>query len=252
MLKNGFTCLLVSFTLLQSAFSQNLEIQYEVNRVYPFISVSKDNLSNAKSLNDISVACENLDHYYKSSWVKKFVSLEISVRESGKLKTALSKSEAFTSEQKQLMNRADEGSDINVKIKYLPDNTLSFNKVQQIDFSFSVEPVKEAKYFGGMTALNQFLDGKLKGGIPDDTFKQYQLAAVKFKINEDGEVVDAHIFWTSENEKVDQLLLKTIREMPCWSPAEYEGGSKISQEFALMIGDMESCVSNMLNLRLEH
>ena len=111
--------------------------------------------------------------------------------------------------------------------------------------------MKEAKYFGGITALNQFLDGKLKDGIPEGTFQQYQLAAVKFKINEDGEVVDAHIFWTSENEKVDQLLLKTIREMPCWSPAEYEGGTKISQEFALMIGDMESCVSNMLNLRLE-
>ena len=82
-------------------------------------------------------------------------------------------------------------------------------------------------------------------------FKQHQLAAVTFVVTEKGEVADAKTFWTSEDEKVDKLLLETICNMPDWQPAAFADGTNSKQEFVLTVGDMKSCVANLLNIRSE-
>ena len=85
------------------------------------------------------------------------------------------------------------------------------------------------------------------------SFNKINLAAVKFTINEEGQIVDAHVFQSayqpSKDEKIDELLLETICNMPSWEPAEYDNGIKVKQEFVLTVGDMESCVVNLLNIR---
>ncbi|MFT4667667.1 MAG: hypothetical protein ACI9XB_004640 [Gammaproteobacteria bacterium] len=54
---------------------------------------------------------------------------------------------------------------------------------------------------------------------------------------------------SSIDENVNELLLETIQNMPCWKPAEYANGLKVKQEFVLTVGNMESCVVNLLNIR---
>ena len=37
--------------------------------------------------------------------------------------------------------------------------------------------------------------------------------------------------------------------MPSWKPAAYANGMKVKQDFVLTVGDMTSCVVNLLNIR---
>ena len=84
--------------------------------------------------------------------------------------------------------------------------------------------------------------------IPNGVFEGYDLAIVKFSVDEEGRVVDAHIFWPFKEEKIDALLLETICNMPSWKPAEFANGTTVQQEFVLTVGNHESCAINLLNI----
>ena len=144
---------------------------------------------------------------------------------------------------------ADLGAEITVTMQYIPENTVKQNDIKEINFTFTVDPETEAKYYGGQQQLQQYLKDNLSDRISGASFKKHQLAAVKFTIDEEGYINDPHVFWTSDDEKTDELLLETICNMPRWKPAEYSNGIKVKQEFALTVGDMESCVVNLLNIR---
>ena len=217
------------------------DLKYEVNRIYPYISITKAELKDAHTLTDIN-------KNYKSSWVKEYLSVEVSTIHQGKLRKSVSKSEILNQEQKDNINMADADTDISVKIQYLPNNTLETKEIKEINFSFNPIPEKEATYFGGEEALKTYLKENAINKIPNSSFKNYDLAAIKFTINEAGQVINVHVFESSKDEKIDELLLETIRKMPTWKPAAYENGTKVKQEFVLTIGNMESCVINLLKI----
>lgn len=225
------------------------ELRYEVNRIYPFVSISKEKLNEAHTLTDLSNEPNELNLYYKPSWIKEYISVEIFTNYKGKTRKALSKNDTLSQEQKDIMKMADVGTGISVKVRYIPENTLIHNDIKELDFSFTVDPESEAAYSGGQQQLKQYLKEKAIDKIPAGSFKNYDLAAVKFTISEEGEIIDAHVFETSKDENLDELLLETIRNMPCWIPAEYSNGTKIKQEFVLTVGNMENCMVNLLNIR---
>lgn len=248
-MKNAFVLLFLLLLVFPFiGFSQGSasdELGYEVNRVYPYLSVTKEKLNEAQTLMDIN-------RHYKSSWVKAFISVEILTSYNGKIKKAINKSDVLSQEQKDIINSADVGSDISVVVRYIPDNTLKHNDPKEFDFTFKVDPEKEAKYPGGQKELKQYLKETIDE-IPEDSFQNYDLTAIKFTISEEGEITNAHVFesvfQTYKNEKVDQLLLEAVRTMPCWQPAEYANGTKVNQEFVLTVGNMKSCVVNLLSIR---
>jgi TonB family protein len=100
--------------------------------------------------------------------------------------------------------------------------------------------------------LKEYLKENIVDLIQEDSFRKYELAAVKFTINEEGKVIDAHVFesvyQTYENEELNEFLLEAIRHMPRWTPAAYANGTKVKQEFVFTVGDMESCVINLLGI----
>ena len=242
-----FALLFIAFTFLNPGYSQDSsadELKYEVNRIYPYISISKEKLMEAQTLID-------LDRNYKSSWVKEYISVEILASYKGSIRKARGSNDILSQEQKDIMDMADAGTDILVKVQYLPDNTLRHNDIKEMDFTFSVNPENEAVYPGGQQQLKQYLNEKAIDKIPQGSFSNYALAAVKFTVNEEGQIIDAQVFESSKDEKIDALLLETIRTMPSWTPAEYANGIKVKQEFVLTVGNMESCVINLLNIRQE-
>ena len=87
------------------------------------------------------------------------------------------------------------------------------------------------------------------GATLSTNFKNYDLAAVKFTVNEDGKIANAHVVESSKDEKVDRLLLATIQNMTDWKPAKYSNGLQVKQDFILTVGNMESCVVNLLGIR---
>ena len=229
------------------------ELNYEVNKIYPYISVTKEKLNQAHTIGDFKNETNNLNLEYKPSWVREYISVEISTTYKGVVRKAVSQNEVLTAEQKDLMNRADVGKDISVKVRYIPENTLTDNDIKETRFSFTVAPESDAKYLGGQQELKRYLKGKVMDKIPSASFKGYDLAVIKFTISEEGEITNAHIFGseyrTSKDEKTDKLLLETIQDMPCWKPAEYANGTKVKQEFVLTVGNMKSCIVPLLNIK---
>lgn len=228
--------------LLCSSQSTSIdELPYQVSRIHSYISMTKEKLQKAQTLVD-------LNRHYKPSWVRTYLSVEVTTTYQGKIQKAINKSDTLSREQKNIMEMADPGSEISFKIKYIPENTLKNNESKELDFRFTVDPEQEASYPGGQQQLRKYLQEKAIAKIPDGRFQDFDLATIKFTVNEDGEISNAHIFWPFKDEKVDQVLLDAIRTMPCWTPAEYNNGLKVKQEFALLVGNMQNCVVPLLNI----
>jgi hypothetical protein len=245
-MKNTFVLLILLLMVFpypgSSQDSFNTEPVYEVNRVLPAISLTKEKLAEATTLID-------LNKKYPSSWVREYLSVEIITTEKGKTRNAVSENDTLSQEQKDNMRTADSGTDFSVIVRYIPENTLKQNDAKDMEFRVSVDPDQEASFPGGPQQLEQYLNEEVNQKIQDSIFTGYKLAAVKFTINEEGQVIDAHVFWTSEDEKVDAIMLDAICSMPNWKPAEYSDGTKVKQEFAFTVGNMESCVLPLLNIK---
>ena len=240
--------LFIALTLPHLVFSQDsqhFEIEYKVNRMYPSLSITKEKLKEAHTLVDIN-------QYYKPTWVKEYISVEISGIHKEKIQKALGKNDIFTKAQKDLINTADAGTDISVQVHYIPNNNLKNNEAKYINFSFTVEPENEASYVGGARQLKQYLKENVADKILEEGFEMYRLAAVTFAIDEQGQIIDAQVFdtpyQTFRDTKTEEVLLEAVCNMPNWKPAQYANGMKVKQQFVLTVGDHRSCVINLFNI----
>ena len=241
--------------ITNASFSQSVDmekdcitsaLQYEINRVYAPLAMSEAKLQSAKTLTD-------LNPYFKPTWVATYHAVSVEVLYQGEKKQVVGKDSVLTQAQKELMYGADIGEEILVTIDYIPDNTLVDNEAKVFDFRFRIEPEVEATYVGGEEALQAYLQEKVISKIPADSFEGYDLSVIRFSINEEGEVINAHVFGeayrAAKDKIVDNLLLTSIQNMPCWQAAEYASGKKVKQDFALTVGNHQSCVMHTLNMR---
>lgn len=226
----------------QDSFPNNFT--YGTNIVYPPLSISRSTLNNADSIG-------HLNRFYKTSWIKEFLKVEIQSTHRGIVQSAFAKNDKLTLQQKKLIQTADYGTEIIVKVDYIPKNTLKHNDPKEIKFKFLVDPESNAEFYGGNEALQAYLKENAIDKIPIETFKDYLLTIVQFTINEDGEVENPYIFQSSNVDWVDDILLKTIQQMPCWKASTFANGSTTPQSFAFYIGNTESCTMNLINLRRE-
>lgn len=220
------------------------ELRYEVHRNKTPGAISKEKLIQAITLSD-------LKRIYPTDWIKEYRTIEVSAYHKGKLKKAIAQNDTITQQQMNVMRNADAGTSVAVTIRYLPDNNLKENEEKEFDFSFLVDPAKEATFPGGNEHLAEYITAQAKDNIPTSSFRQHHLTAVKFTIDEEGQVTDAHIYESSKDETTDGILLETVCNMPLWVPAQYANGTKTKQEFVLLAGDMNSCVINYFSVGLD-
>jgi len=218
--------------------------RYELNRIYTPLAIEKEDLVAAKLISDIN-------RFYKSDWVEEYISVEVKAFNDGILKRIESLNDTLSKAQKEIMFHSDEGSSISVSIKYMPNNTLKNNSEKIYDFSFIIDPEKKAMYTQGEDAWNLYFKEKALDLIPENSFKDYDVAAIRFTIDEEGEIINGQVFQASKNPEIDALLLETIEKMPCWTPAEYANGKKVKQDYVLMVGSLENCIIGTLNIRKE-
>lgn len=251
MKKSRYTLLLIlpvvalAFFQMSSSEKQPTEngLDYEVNRIYPYIANTKTELGKAETLKDIN-------RHFKPEWVREYLTVEITAFHNGVLKKVTAANHTLSQSQKDLISSADLGSDIEVNIEYIPENTLKNNDAKTINFTFKVEADQDAQFSGGEQEFQQYLK-KAVAQIPSNQFEGYDLAVIKFIIDEKGKVTNAKVFWSSDDKKTDQLLLNAIQKMPKWTPAQYDNGSTVPQEFALAVGNLKSCVMNMIKSPVE-
>lgn len=228
MKKNIVILLLLHFSL----FSFAQEMGYEVRGIYKK-PILKEKLNAAKTISDINAG-------YPASWIAGYVSVEILATYQGTTLRAASKNDTLNTEQINILNKADVGTAITVDVKYLPNSSRK-NDIKKINFSYTVIPEIEAEYPGGYERLKQYLKASAMDEIAGKLEEQLQVATVKFTVNEGGEIINAQVSQTSDNEKVDQLLLEAIYNMPKWKPAENSKGIKVKQDFEFSIGNIIGC-----------
>lgn len=248
-MNSSFTKLLiffgVIFSLKQITFAQassEFDFKYDVNRIHESLSLSKDQIISATKISD-------LNQYFNSNWVRDYFSISIICEVDGEERNETSSTEDLTEAQKALLNSASANTDINVSIHYLPENNLVNNEPKTFEYSFKVYPEQEAHFLGGENKLKMYLQETAFQHLSAEDFKIYQLTVLTFGITTDGKVVDVEIMAGSDDDKIDQLLIDALCQMPDWIPAEYADGLKVRQEFALTAGDHTSCTINLLNIR---
>lgn len=101
------------------------------------------------------------------------------------------------------------------------------------DAGITLVPEVEAEYVSGYKEMIQFLKDHCK--ISETIPKQFRRAAIKFIIDEEGEITAAKMSHSSGNTKSDELLLEAVKKMPKWKAAENPKGIKAKQEFEFII-----------------
>lgn len=247
--QNKWTLLFVHFIALPlfcyAQGTSTAALQFEVNKILPYISLTEGALQAAQNLSD-------LNKRYQSSWVREYISVEVLASQGGKQMTAISKNDILTPEQRAIINKADLGSTISVKVKYMPENTLKQNDAKEINFTFTIDPKQDAKYIGGEKAMNLYFKENGIDKLPAGSLSKDDLVVINFTINEQGQIIDAHTFESAyqsfQNTKVEDILLKAICNMPGWIPASYSNGTHASQEFVLTVGNMDNCLIGLINI----
>ena len=242
-MKKNQILLIVLFSIgcALNSFAQN-DLKFEINKVLPFFSIQENKLDKISTLTD-------LDKRYPASWVREYISVEISAYKNGIQTKASGISDVLNQEQKELIRLADRSSDIAVSVMYLPENSLKNNTVKQYDFKVTVMPDKNAIYGEGEEQLIQYLQKNSIVNIEAGSFTGYDLTAIKFTITEQGHIADIQVAMPSKDTKIDEMLVAAISKMPDWKPAAFSNGLKVKQNFVLTIGNMENCMVNLLNIR---
>jgi len=227
--------LIISFLLINIACfgtAQEIEIRYEVRGNYKR-TILKENLLNVKTMKDINPG-------YPSSWISGYASVELlTTSMSGKVLKASSSNDTLNQQQIDLLQKAGAGTLISVAIKYLPEGQTDF---RDMNFSYTLVPSVEASFPNGYDQLKAYLKtnaiDKLKGKVDP---KDLELVTVTFNVNENGAIEHAEIEVSSDDEKIDQLLLEVVNQMPNWNPAIDSNGDKVTQRFMLQVGYMAGC-----------
>ena len=108
-------------SLPTEAFLQDnlgFDLGYEINKVYPSLTINRPSLHDIQTIIDINP-------HYKPAWVKTYSSVKVRAVINGKSIISTSKNDTFTQEQLDIMRESDFGSDIAIKILYMPENNLT-------------------------------------------------------------------------------------------------------------------------------
>ena len=199
-------------------------------------SIKQEKIETAKVISDIIPN-------YPMQWneIMNYVSIEITAKNEDKIITRTSTSYTLNTEQKAILNSADLGSDIEIKIKFMykdpsNDNIGSNRKIKEMEFLVTALPNQEAEYPGGNKKITEYFTKNVINKISENgIIDNKNPATVTYTINEDGKAMDAKLSKTSCNTLLNKLLLEAVTKMPNWKPAKNYKGAKVKEEFKISI-----------------
>jgi len=174
-----------------------------------------------------------------------YVSVEVSAVHNGKVYSVKSIDSKLTSEQKNSLNAADQGTDINISIKFKYKNGLTDNAAGKIikgELTVTVVPEKEAEYPGGFKKMTDYLNKNVITKISKTKASENLMeGTVKFTVDEQGRVMDVKIFSAPTDPQASKIVLDAMYNMPKWKPAETSKGVKVKQEFNIPLSNGGGC-----------
>ena len=188
-----------------------------------------------------------LSHLYRgfpASWIQTsdYISTELIVTSNGTEYKANGLNDILNNSQIRLIEKATIGNDITVSVKYNRISPLKNEKeVKTLNFALDVVPSVQAEYVDGYDNLKEYFKRNTVDQFPDLVEGQIEMATIKFTINESGKALMPTIIESSNKCEIDILLLKAMRNMPNWKPAEDALGNKIKQDIELIVGSALGC-----------
>lgn len=262
--------ILILCSVFITSYTQNYKFEFP-GRINPVIR--KEKLNEAIVINDIMPAFSSnfgmhyqertlmsqlldqqnmfyfgflLDHRRRVENYNKiidYVSIEISVNHACNMLTARSTGQLLTLKQKNILNTADLGSDISIKLKFrfknaLTDKDAIGSKIVEGRYVVTLVPEVEAEYPGGFKRIVEYLEESVINKISGTTtVEKIRDAIVNFTVDENGQIVGAKISRSSNDPNLDKLILEATNKMPKWRPAENAQGIKVKQEFSIPFGN---------------
>jgi len=211
--------------------TENPNLSYVVRGRYSR-PITIEKIQKAKLVSDLIEGCPN-------NWITAYISVEIS-SSCKKIKVnVVSLNDVLNTEQKNMLNSADVGTDIIITVKYNSKNTIT-NALEknEMNVSLTVIPEIEATYIGGYKNMIAYLKEKSNAKITTLSTKQIQFASINFTVNKKGETENVMLVKTSGITAVDEMLIELITNMPKWLPAENSKGNVVTQEFEFSIGSV--------------
>lgn len=238
---NPMKSFILIFLLLQMGlmgFSQEQEAKLGISiREANTKSLKIESLQTAQSMHDINPG-------YPKTWISEedYISAEILASCKGEIQKAVGKNEILNSAQRNLLKKADLGSEIAVEVKYKSKNMVTQEAVvNTMKFSLMLVPEIQAKFPGGQKAMQRYLEMNTLDKVPASLAKELEEARVSFIVNKEGKTSHIKISKSSKDKKIDELLLKVVRDMPIWEAAKTSKCMKIDQKFELVFGNKFSC-----------
>lgn len=171
-----------------------------------------------------------------------FVFIEVAAICNGIRLSAQTNCAELSASQKNILNAADPGTDIHVKVKFkyknwLNENATSCGNIKEGAYTVSLIPETEAQYPGGYQQLSEYINENLMSKLTKkNSLDKIQRAVVKFTVSEQGQIINPKISQTSTDPVLDKMVLDVINKMPKWRPAKDLNGIKIKQEFCIPFG----------------
>ena len=212
------------------------ELQFAVNNTFRK-PITKEVLIEAQSLSDINPG-------FPASWIQEseYISTKINVVYNGDSLFAMGKNHRLNHEQKSLLNQVDSGTSIQIEVQYNEQNAATGKtELRTMKFKRSLLPKSEALFAGGEDKMSRYVLDEIVEKIKGINAKAFEMAIVSFEINVEGQIKNASIKKTSDNETVDSLLMDAIENMPHWAPAIDASGQPINQAFELAVGTFIGC-----------
>jgi TonB family protein len=216
-------------------FGSPRELKYEMRTVYAR-AVKKEKLNDAKVIGDVISG-------YPVNWITSYTSLEISATCNGKPMKAVSRDDVLTTEQKNILSKADLASDLAIHVSYKYRAPVSGEmENNRIEVKMTVAPETEAEpqrsgdSAGRYVQMIRYLKENSMAQIPITT-----RVTIRFTVNEEGEITNGRLIDPSSDAKTNKLLLELIHKMPKWKPAQNSQGEKVKQDFLFTVGNNEGC-----------
>ena len=176
---------------------------------------------------------------YPNNWITAYISVEISSSCKSVKVNAVSLNDVLSVEQKNMLNKADLGTDIVITVKHNTKNSITnVLEKSEMNVTLTIIPEIEATYIGGYKSMIAYLKENGTAKIAAISTKQIQFASLKFTVNKNGKTDNVFLMKTSGNTEVDNVLVELITNMPKWIPAQNSKGADVNQEFEFTLGSM--------------
>ncbi len=261
-MKNIFI-LVVCMIICSNIKSQNQRFEYEG---YNYLHITKEELNKANTLSQIlpsfwrdlsmdrekrksledtrklyyALACET---YPNNGYdlITNYVSVEVKVFNHNKEFTAKGSNDTLNKEQKEILSKAEYGSEIEINIYYMYKPSLAIKPQKNIKdlrglLKISILPNQLAEFTGSNKGITNYFNEHVINKIPKKDMDNFFKAVLNFSIDEEGRTKDIYLSESSSKAYIDKIILDATANMPSCKPAKNEKGNKVKQIFKIPFG----------------